>query len=114
MALALLAIGVVALSRGMASLARAENIMFDAENANRLAREKLNEIVAVGDFTQLTGPFDGKYVDFDWTLTQVDTGVTDLNGYRIQVKDRTGKSHRDGWAETMVYAATTATTGGAQ
>ncbi|MES1227942.1 MAG: prepilin-type N-terminal cleavage/methylation domain-containing protein [Armatimonadota bacterium] len=110
-ALALLAVGVVALSRGLGGLAKAENMMLDAEKTNRLARAKLEEIVAIGDFSQTSGQFDSPNDDFDFSLTQYDTGVTDLTGYQLTVTDRTGKSLRDGFAQTLVYASSQTTTG---
>lgn len=113
-ALALLTGGIIFMSRAVGSLARAEAKMTDAEKVNRLAKQKLDEIVAVGDFTTTSGEFDAPDDKFRWELVSADTGVTGLTGYELKVTDSTGASFSDGWARTLVYAANTTTTGGGQ
>ena len=112
-AIVLLTVGVIALSNAMAGLARAENVMVDSDKVNRLAKQKLDELVASGDFSTTSGSFDQPSDNFDWTLTQSDTGVTDLTGYSVKVKDHTGNVAREGYAETLVYLSTQTTTGAA-
>jgi len=110
-ALALLTGGIIVMSQAIHALTRAEAKMEDASKVNRLAKEKLSEIVAVGDFTTTSGEFDAPNQDFRWELATADTGVTGLTGYELTVKDSTGNSYSDGWARTLVYAANTSTPG---
>lgn len=113
-ALALLTGGIIFMAQATHALARAEAKMTDAEKVNRLAKEKLDEIVALGDFTTTSGEFDAPEDKFRWQLSSADTGVTGLTGYELKVTDSTGQSFSDGWARTLVYAANTTTTGGTQ
>jgi type II secretory pathway pseudopilin PulG len=111
-ALALLALGVTALAKGMSAVARSENILRDAELGNRLARQKLDELTATGEWQSAeTGAFEAPYSDYDWRLTISDTGVTDLRGLSLTVTDRTGKAFRGGWAETLLYSTNTSGVG---
>lgn len=112
-AVMLLGVGVAALSHGLASFARTENILRDSEKVNRLARQKLDELVATGEWQSTAeGTCESPFADFEWALDVTDTGVTDLRGLGLTVTDRTGKSFRTGWAETLLYAP--ANSGGTQ
>lgn len=68
----MLGVGIVALVGALSGLTRAEVAVGDKDIVNRLAHEKLNEMLATQEWkTQTGGTFDDdRYSDFSWTSEQ--------------------------------------------
>ncbi len=110
----LMVVGVSALIRGLGGLDKAEAALLEKDMVTRLAHQKLDEILATGEWQNSTGgTFDEPYDKFQWTLENVATGVDNLNGLRLTVTDSTRSDGRRGVAETLQFVPPTTTDAGA-
>ncbi len=111
-----LAVGVSMALGAIGSMTSTETRARDVERMNRLAVEKLHEILAVGNVTsqQTEGTFeDYGEPDMRWTMEVVPSGTNDVNAVRLTVEKNSSKNN-DPKAEVsgLVFASPNATNGG--
>ena len=104
-----MAIGITALTTGLASLTASFRRSMEMETLHRLAHEKYGELVATGDWTLVfEGEFeDARYEGYEWEAETETTDVLDLEYLRVTVtKNAEGRS-ADAFAEGLVYRPNT-------
>jgi prepilin-type N-terminal cleavage/methylation domain-containing protein len=109
-------IGVVGTMAGFSVISRTEVRLHESELMQRLAHEKLDELIATGEATQSgqTGDFsDRNLTGYTWSLTTQSTSVTNLNGIVLTVTKGDGQDAAKVTATTLLYVHPTTTTGGA-
>jgi len=110
-----LAIGVVGVMGGYGAILNAERRLHESEQMQRLAHQKLDELVATGVATQggQSGDFsDQDLPDIKWTVSSDTTSVANLNAISVTVTKGSGQDAPKSEARTLLYIApTTASTG---
>lgn len=111
MAIVLVGIAVAALSSGLATFTNSYRKTLERDVLNNLAQEKLDELVATGEWTTASeGTFEAeRYQDFEWSLQTQTTSIEALEHLLLTVT-KTGPGGEDSAsAEALVYrpAATT-------
>jgi prepilin-type N-terminal cleavage/methylation domain-containing protein len=85
-ALVITGVGIAGLVGALGNAEHAESFNLRAEKMQKLAITKLDEILATKDFTTASGDFslEGE-PDFEWTMTDDTTSVTDLDNITVRV-----------------------------
>lgn len=109
----------VGLSMGLgaiASMTSLETRARETEHLNRLAVEKLHEVLAIGDVNnqQTEGTFDDyNEPDYKWTMEVAPSGTTNVDTVRITVEKSSAKSTDPSVEVTgLVFTSPNAQTGG--
>lgn len=89
-AILVLAIGITGLVGSIAGLTRAESAIAQRDLIDRIAHEKLDELVATGTWqSQAGGSFDDpRYDDYTWSIEEINVGVTNLIGLELTVSSQ--------------------------
>ena len=87
----LVTIGIVATMMSLGAFARSETRALEAEEMQRLALRKYEEIVAIGALP--AGEASGDFADvgqpqYDWTAVRSPTGTRNLDNIRVDVSRR--------------------------
>lgn len=92
MAVFVLAVGVTGLVGAISGLARAESRIAERDLIDRIAHEKLGELIATQAWqTEAGGSFDDpRYDDYTWTVEEANVGIENLTGITFTV-DSTNK-----------------------
>ena len=110
-AIVLVGTAIVAAVGGLASLTQAFRRSVEREEIQRLATQKLDELIATGEWATVSdGTFDEEqFEDFTWALATETTGIEGLEYVQLTVTlERAGRTDTD-VAESLAYR-TTATT----
>lgn len=95
--------GIAALVSSMGVMQRSEARILLAEKMQRLAVEKLDEIVATQDTNAQSGDFQDRGENgFSWTVTDDTTSVENLEKITVQVK-KDGDETAVQTVETLIY-----------
>lgn len=95
--------GIAALVSSMGVMQRSEARILLAEKMQRLAVEKLDEIVATQDTNAQSGDFQDRGVEgFSWTVTDDTTSVENLEKITVQVT-KDGDETAVQTVETLIY-----------
>lgn len=86
-ALVITGVGIAGILGAFGSTQRSEALSLRAEKMQRLAKAKLDEILATRDFNTESGDFslDGE-PNFVWSMTDETTPVTDLDNVTVRVE----------------------------
>jgi hypothetical protein len=112
-----LSVGIVAGLGALSSMSRLEVRMREAETMNRLAAQKLDEILAIGNVT--TAATDGNFEDYgqpnyEWTLEVVPSGTENLDAIRVTVKPTTNADTApEAQMSSLVFTSPNTTAGAA-
>lgn len=98
----MLGVAFTALVGALSGLTRAERAVQEKDLVDRLAARKLEELVATEAWrSESGGSFDeARHSDYTWTLEQVDTGVANVIGLRLEV---TSLNKGAATAETLIF-----------
>lgn len=98
----ILAVAVTALIGALGGLERAERAVAQKELVERIAHEKLEELVATQAWqSESGGSFDRQELrDYTWSLDEVDVGIENVTGLRVTV---TSLNKGRSVATTLVY-----------
>ncbi len=111
-AVVLLGIGIVGAVGGFSTIIKTEDRARQTEHMQRLAQEKLAELVATGQAaTSTNGDFnDQNEPDYTWRLEVNTSGITDLDSVTLTVErtNSTDKTRLD----TLLYVPPQTTTSG--
>lgn len=112
---ALLAVGVVAAMSALSSMTRGEARLLEGERMQRLADEKLAEMVATGDFEfETQGNFEDRNESrYSWTASLEPSGVENVDIFRVEVVRANEDSGTGYTASQLVFIRPTTTQGGA-
>ncbi len=112
MAVFVLAVGVTGLVGAISGLIRAESRISERDLIDRIAHEKLDELVATQAWqTEAGGSFDDpRYSDYTWSIEEENVGIENLTGLTFTV-DSTNKGSVT--ISTVVFTAPAATGDGA-
>jgi type II secretory pathway pseudopilin PulG len=111
-----LLVGIVAGLGALSSMSNTEVRMREAETMNRLAAQKLDEILAVGNVT--TAATDGNFDDYgvsgyEWQLEVVPTGTENLDAVRVKVKPENNADRKpEAEISSLVFTSPNTVTGG--
>ncbi|HZH97617.1 MAG TPA: prepilin-type N-terminal cleavage/methylation domain-containing protein [Fimbriimonadaceae bacterium] len=105
-AVALTAIGVVAVLQGMAALTKAEAMMIEKERMQKLALDKYNEIAGTSDRLTTTGDFSDRNENrYSWSATVEPTGVESLDQLTVTVSLTGTNREREETVSGLIYEA---------
>ena len=110
---ALLAVGIVAALSAIGQMTKAEAIVQEGERMRRLADEKLQELIATGDYQTITeGDFTERGENrYTWTSLLDPTGVENLETLTVTVV-RVNRRDDSGYdASQLIYIPPVATGG---
>jgi len=98
----MLGVAFTALVGALSGLTRAERAVQEKDLVDRLATRKLEELIATEAWrSESGGSFDeARHSDYTWSLEQVDTGVPNVVGLRLEV---TSLNKGEASAETLLY-----------
>lgn len=111
---ALLAVGIVAALSAISQMTKSEAIVQESERMRRLADEKLQELIATGDYQTIT---EGDFAErgenrYTWTAELQPTGVENLEALTVIVV-RVNRRDDPGYdASQLIYIPPVATGGG--
>ncbi len=109
----ILAVGITGLVGALGGIERAERAVAQKELVERIAHEKLEELVATEAWqSESGGSFEQEELrDYTWTLEEVNVGITNMIGLRVTVSSiNRGRAI----ATTLVYTPPQQGGGGAQ
>ncbi len=103
---ALIAIGVVAVLQALMGIARNDNQQMESERMQRLAAQKLDELVATGQL--VNGEIEGDFADenepnYTWVASVGATGISNLNSLTIKVSRQTSQRTYSTSLQTLQY-----------
>ncbi|AIE87568.1 type IV pilus modification PilV family protein [Fimbriimonas ginsengisoli] len=118
-AVALLTGGIVAVLGALASMTRTESRFRDQDQMQRLAMQKLDELVSTSD--NITAPQNGDFKDRDddrfvWSSEEAPSGVENLDAITVTVRyaGNPAKNAPESVVSTLLYVPPTNTTGATQ
>lgn len=92
---ALLAIGIVVALGSLSAMTKTEVKLRKTEEMNRLAVQKIEEVLAVGNATtaETSGTFDDYgYTGYEWSLEVAPSGTENLDTVRVTVTEASANS----------------------
>lgn len=104
----MLSVAITAMIGALTGLTRAERGVAEKEFINRIAKEKLDEIVATQAWvSESGGSFDDERLsDYTWSIEEVNVGIENLTGIRLTISN---VDKGDFSVSTIVYTAPAAT-----
>ena len=103
-AVVLAGIGVAAALQGIASLTKAQAKSVERELMMRLADEKLHELIATGDTTNVGGTFEDQGEDrYTWEAASDTVGVENLSQITVTVRLQNQTRQAEESVSTLVY-----------
>jgi prepilin-type N-terminal cleavage/methylation domain-containing protein len=111
MAVFVLAVGITGLVGAISGLTRAESRIAERDLIDRIAHEKLDELVATQTWqSEAGGGFDDpRFSDYTWSIEEENVGIENLTGLTLTV-DSTNKGSVS--ISTVVFTAPAATGNG--
>ena len=111
---ALLAVGIVAALSTIGQMTKTEGIVQEGERMRRLADEKLQELIATGDYETITeGDFTERGENrYNWTSALEPTGVENLESLTVTVV-RVNRRDDSGYEASQLIYIPPVETGGA-
>jgi Tfp pilus assembly protein PilV len=108
-----LLVGITAGVAALSGMSATEVRMRDSEKVNRLATQKLDEILALGNVE--SADTDGNFEDYNepnyaWTLEVIPTGTENLTAVRVTVKASTNPEQKaEAEAASLIFVPPTTT-----
>ena len=103
---ALLAIGIVVSLGSLSALTKTEVKLRKTEEMNRLAVQKIEEVLAVGNATtaETSGTFDDYgYTGYEWSLEVAPSGTENLDTIRVTVTEASANSSAGVSVSSLLY-----------
>lgn len=102
-------VGISALVSALGYAEKAESVALDAERMQTLARAKLDETLAIQDFTQTSGDFsDRGQEQYTWEMLSESTSVGGISVVKVTVRNSVNGRSQE--VETLFYQNPEATT----
>jgi len=110
---ALLAVGIVAALSAIGQMTKTEGIVQEGERMRRLADEKLQELIATGDYQTITeGDFTERGENrYSWSTVLDPTGVENLESLTVTVVHVNRRDDSGYKASQLIYVPPVATGG---
>ena len=110
---ALLAVGIVAALSAIGQMTKTEGIVQEGERMRRLADEKLQELIATGDYQTITeGDFTERGENrYSWSTVLDPTGVENLESLTVTVVHVNRRDDSGYQASQLIYIPPVATGG---
>jgi prepilin-type N-terminal cleavage/methylation domain-containing protein len=103
---ALLAIGIVVALGSLSAMTKTEVKLRKTEEMNRLAVQKIEEVLAVGNATtaETSGTFDDYgYTGYEWSLEVAPSGTENLDTIRVTVTEASANSSAGVSVSSLLY-----------
>ena len=103
---ALLAIGIVVALGSLSAMTKTEVKLRKTEEMNRLAVQKIEEVLAVGNATtaETSGTFDDYgYTGYEWSLEVAPSGTENLDTVRVTVTETLANSSSGVSVSSLLY-----------
>lgn len=103
---ALLAIGIVVSLGSLSAMTKTEVKLRKTEEMNRLAVQKIEEVLAVGNATtaETSGTFDDYgYTGYEWSLEVAPSGTENLDTIRVTVTEASANSSAGVSISSLLY-----------
>ena len=103
---ALLAIGIVVSLESLSAMTKTEVKLRKTEEMNRLAVQKIEEVLAVGNATtaETSGTFDDYgYTGYEWSLEVAPSGTENLDTIRVTVTEASANSSAGVSVSSLLY-----------
>jgi len=103
---ALLAIGIVVSLGSLSAMTKTEVKLRKTEEMNRLAVQKIEEVLAVGNATtaETSGTFeDYGYTGYEWSLEVAPSGTENLDTIRVTVTEASANSSAGVSVSSLLY-----------
>lgn len=103
---ALLAIGIVVSLGSLSAMTKTEVKLRKTEEMNRLAVQKIEEVLAVGNATtaETSGTFDDYgYTGYEWSLEVAPSGTENLDTIRVTVTEASANSSAGVSVNSLLY-----------
>ena len=103
---ALLAIGIVVSLGSLSAMTKTEVKLRKTEEMNRLAVQKIEEVLAVGNATtaETSGTFDDYgYTGYEWSLEVAPSGTENLETIRVTVTEASANSSAGVSVSSLLY-----------
>jgi len=103
---ALLAIGIVVALGSLSAMTKTEVKLRKTEEMNRLAVQKIEEVLAVGNATtaETSGTFDDYgYTGYEWSLEVAPSGTENLDTVRVTVTEASANSSSGVSVSSLLY-----------
>ncbi|MCX6341988.1 MAG: prepilin-type N-terminal cleavage/methylation domain-containing protein [Fimbriimonadales bacterium] len=103
---ALLAIGIVVSLGSLSAMTKTEVKLRKTEEMNRLAVQKIEEVLAVGNATtaETSGTFDDYgYTGYEWSLDVAPSGTENLDTIRVTVTEASANSSAGVSVSSLLY-----------
>ena len=103
---ALLAIGIVVSLGSLSVMTKTEVKLRKTEEMNRLAVQKIEEVLAVGNATtaETSGTFDDYgYTGYEWSLEVAPSGTENLDTIRVTVTEASANSSAGVSVSSLLY-----------
>jgi prepilin-type N-terminal cleavage/methylation domain-containing protein len=103
---ALLAIGIVVSLGSLSAMTKTEVKLRKTEEMNRLAVQKIEEVLAVGNATtaETSGTFDDYgYTGYEWSLEVAPSGTENLDTIRVTVTEASANSSAGVSVSSLLY-----------
>jgi prepilin-type N-terminal cleavage/methylation domain-containing protein len=103
---ALLAIGIVVSLGSLSAMTKTEFKLRKTEEMNRLAVQKIEEVLAVGNATtaETSGTFDDYgYTGYEWSLEVAPSGTENLDTIRVTVTEASANSSAGVSVSSLLY-----------
>jgi prepilin-type N-terminal cleavage/methylation domain-containing protein len=103
---ALLAIGIVVSLGSLSAMTKTEVKLRKTEEMNRLAVQKIEEVLAVGNATtaETSGTFDDYgYTGYEWSLEVAPSGTENLDTVRVNVTEASANSSSGVSVSSLLY-----------
>ena len=103
---ALLAIGIVVSLGSLSAMTKTEVKLRKTEEMNRLAVQKIDEVLAVGNATkaETSGTFDDYgYTGYEWSLEVAPSGTENLDTIRVTVTEASANSSAGVSVSSLLY-----------
>ena len=103
---ALLAIGIVVSLGSLSAMTKTEVKLRKTEEMNRLAVQKIEEVLAVGNATtaETSGTFDDYgYTGYEWSLEVAPSGTENLDTIRVTVTEASANSSASVSVSSLLY-----------
>jgi prepilin-type N-terminal cleavage/methylation domain-containing protein len=103
---ALLAIGIVVALGSLSAMTKTEVKLRKTEEMNRLAVQKIEEVLAVGNATtaETSGTFDDYgYTGYEWSMEVAPSGTENLDTIRVTVTEASANSSAGVSVSSLLY-----------
>ena len=103
---ALLSIGIVVSLGSLSAMTKTEVKLRKTEEMNRLAVQKIEEVLAVGNATtaETSGTFDDYgYTGYEWSLEVAPSGTENLDTIRVTVTEASANSSAGVSVSSLLY-----------